>query len=499
MPGAGGASEGRAMWLTGTSQCGVLSAIALMGLAACSAGGGGPAHGFDQGVTMTRAQAVEDIDFALKALADIHPDLYWRSDPADIARRQQEVVAALPEKPTKLDLYIGLGELTSLFNDAHVAVTELPVHLRGSEGRSFAVSYFGTGGRFPASLDPYAEGLRVRDVPPRQVLLAPGDTISSINGVPASEILERLMALAPGSAETKRYEARMRLPVTLWEIGIKAPFQVALAASNTRAMRTVILDGWTRDDGTPPGTLTQTEPIKYEVLTDGIGLIRFIDMTESPERFYDRLLEIFRRISKNPPKGLVIDIRRNPGGNSLLGAMLLSFVTEKPYRLFTERHWKVSRTCQEWYATESDRDPQHLKPYLAARPGQILDAQLKEKRPQMSTLAYKGPVAALIGPGTFSSAAILADAMSTYHLATLFGRPTTEPANQYGEVCEAPLPNSGIHVGGPSALVVRANGDASSRGPVVPDVLIDSDPADPKEDPTLDAARGWIRSRIAGP
>ncbi len=43
---------------------------------------------------ITRSQVVTDIDYALTALADMHPILYWRSDPRDILRLKQELRVA---------------------------------------------------------------------------------------------------------------------------------------------------------------------------------------------------------------------------------------------------------------------------------------------------------------------------------------------------------------------------------------------------------------------
>src|SRR5262249_5674908 len=108
---------------------------------------------------------------------------------------------------------------------------------------------------------------------------------------------------------------------------------------------------------------------------------------------------------------------------------------------------------------------------------------------------YDGPVAVLIGPGTISSAAILADTVKTYHLAALFGAPITEPANMYGEVCQTTLPRTGIRIGAPSAFFIRDDGDAATNDPVVPDVPVGSDSTDPASDPALNAARRWLKSQ----
>ena len=483
----------------GSCRAGLLCA-GLLALTGCAAdGGAGPAHGFDRGVTMTRGQAIEDIDFALAALDDIHPDLYWRADRAEIARREEALTDGLPQNPTKFDLYILLSQLTALFNDGHVGVSSFPERLGGSEARLVLRGYFGTGGIFPATFDPYADGVRVLSVPAGTSALTPGDVITRINDVSADELLRRLEAQCPGSAATKRYHARADLGEMLWQAGIHAPFRVDLAPAGSLGARTVTLQGVKPADLADPLPRQSESWIRYRLVDGNIGLIEFAEMIEKPKRFEERLMGIFKRIASDKPRGLVIDIRRNPGGDSMLGDLLLRYVTRKPYRAFAERHWKVSHTCQDWYGTFKGEQAEYFKDYRAKPAGQMLVNSVAERWPLPAPYPYGGPVAVLIGPGTFSSAEIMADAIGAYHLATLFGEPTSEPASLYGEVCEASLPHSGIRVAAPSAYFVRANGDEKSVAPVMPDVPVDEDPVRPGSDPALDAARSWIRNQPPAP
>jgi len=481
----------------GAPWAGTLSAcFVVAGLTGCATEGNhGPAHGFEQGVGMTRSQAVEDVDFALGALADIHPDLYWRSDRAEIARQEKELTDGLPEKPTKFDLYILLSKLTALFNDGHVGVSAMPTRLEGPDAGAVLRGYFGTGRLFPATFDPYADGLRVQSVAAKTAGLMPGDVITRINDVPADELLRRLEAQSPGSIATKHFYVRDEIADMLWQVGVRAPFQVELAATGGGGARTLMLPGVKSGEFPDPLPGRSESWIRYRLLEGNIGLVEFSGMTEDPKRFEARLVDIFKRIASEKPRGLIIDIRHNVGGDSLLGDLLLKFITRKPYRAFAERHWKVSQTCQDWYGTYDAEQGKFFKTYRAMPAGELLVNPVAEDAPDAAPYPYAGPVAVLIGPGTFSSAEILADAISTYHLATLFGEPTSEPANLYGEVCEASLPHSGIRVAAPSALFVRADGDTKSSGPVKPDIPVNEEVADPRTDPALDAARRWIGAR----
>lgn len=99
----------------------------------------------------------------------------------------------------------------------------------------------------------------------------------------------------------------------------------------------------------------------------------------------------------------------------------------------------------------------------------------------------KGKVVMLIGTHTFSSANMLANAIGDYQLATLVGQPTGEPANDYGEIIQLELPNTKLGFTTATKQFIRANGDARSILPVMPDITVSDNPATP-EDEVLEAA-----------
>ena len=94
-----------------------------------------------------------------------------------------------------------------------------------------------------------------------------------------------------------------------------------------------------------------------------------------------------------------------------------------------------------------------------------------------------------------SSAVMVADAIATYDLATLAGRPTGGVPNSHGEVGFARLGRSGLIVSFSSAQFIRTSGDAADISPVAPELLLSETPAATGEDPELDAAVALIRNR----
>ena len=125
--------------------------------------------------------------------------------------------------------------------------------------------------------------------------------------------------------------------------------------------------------------------------------------------------------------------------------------------------------------------------------GEVLTMHSEVEKPGKNALRYKGKVCVLIGPNTFSSANMTANAIQDYNLATLIGEPTGEPANDYGELYEGFLPNTKIRFVTSSKMFVRANGDPADKNPVLPHITVALDPLSNKDD-VLNFAIEWIKN-----
>jgi len=126
----------------------------------------------------------------------------------------------------------------------------------------------------------------------------------------------------------------------------------------------------------------------------------------------------------------------------------------------------------------------------------VIDEELVEPRDE--ELRYDGPVAFLVGPGTFSAASSLAAAVKEYRLALLVGEETGGQLNSFGEAYPFRLPRTQLAAQVSSARHVQPNGDASTLGGVVPDVLVRPAPGD-KGDVVLEAAVARLLSQGAKP
>lgn len=436
---------------------------------------------------LLRVEVVDDLETLLRRLEEIHPDPWWHTPRDRIAAERDAILSALPERVPLQAAHTALRRITGLIGDGHVDLGDAPADPAQPDGWPLFGSEMRAGmAAFPLRLDPHAGTPRIGQIDVPGLAVEIGEPVLAINGQDVADLLTQIERLRAGSPALKRVKARVDLPYELWVQGLRPPFTVTLAS------RVEALAGWTLARLRPQ---TASEPLRYALTDDRLGILTLDSMPQDGVAFRRRLEAIFEQIASDAPRALVVDLRRNGGGNSGRGEELLDYLTDRPYRSFAEKRWKVSAACQRWHRANGTVPSASIRRYLAAQPGEEIRIANPLRNPRVSRLTFRGPVAVLIGPETFSSGVILANAVGDFGLATLVGRPTAEPATGHGEICETLLPHSGITLTAPSALLVRANGDASDRNPVQPDILVHHGAGAAAEDPDLAAVRAWLGRR----
>jgi hypothetical protein len=279
-------------------------------------------------------------------------------------------------------------------------------------------------------------------------------------------------------------------PRLLWEMGLEPPIAWEARAADGTLVRGV-------DPGATPNdardlfaaptrertasAAATTVPWSVRWLDDDIALLRWDRMDPRFESAWnDALEELFDELDARGAVGLVVDLRGNGGGTSSLAAPLLDAIAKRPYRFAGGKVWRRSgiydrflESCLVWWARvlpwRSMVSPVHAN--MAIGEERLLKNDLPDATPR--TPRFRGQVAFLIGPGTFSSAMMVADAVRTYDLALLIGRPTGGLPNSHGEIGFVRLANSGLVVSFCSARFLGASGDPNDTNPVLPHIASD--------------------------
>jgi hypothetical protein len=421
------------------------------------------------GPRFDRASMQLDLDAWLSEMEAAHPDPYTRIDREAFHARVRAERARLPATLDPLEYFAVLQRLAAGLHDAHTRF-HLP-----EESAAFSDDWF------PVKL-------RVQDgrvfVAEARSDISRGCEVTRINGVPATRILEAARGLV--SAENSggsNVVASLVVPA-LWLAGVRAPFRVE-GLSALREPINVVLDS-----RIPYAVSPQQRPYRLEWLDDRVAYLAIDDMTDVAG-FSTFAQNAFSAIDEKRARGLVVDLRQNGGGSTDVGELLLDRITDKPYRMSGEKHWRVSSRERAQLAGSTYATPD----YLAAATGTTLHYRGSPMRSRhVVTPMFRGPVCVLIGSNTGSSAMMLANAIEDYHLAKLIGEPTATPPNYFSQFVSFHLPRTLLEADVSTARFVRASGDATNTNPVMPDIAVSQSVEDwlRDEDTVLRRALEWI-------
>ena len=221
------------------------------------------------------------------------------------------------------------------------------------------------------------------------------------------------------------------------------------------------------------------------------GSIGYLDyrQCEDLEAFKKFCAGTFHTIAMNPIRALVIDIRRNGGGDSELNDVLWSYVTTKPFKQFGGTIEKSSAWLKGRYGPTKYKEI-YGDALWDAPDGKIIESGTDPNadliRPGPLPLRYHGPVYLLISAQTFSSAMACALAAKDYGLATIVGEETGEPVNSTGETFALTI-WTGLRAIFTTKVFLAPKPHPNDQG-VVPDIPVTTTPSDISagRDPVLD-------------
>ncbi len=202
----------------------------------------------------------------------------------------------------------------------------------------------------------------IEDTPAANAGILPGDVVTSIDGVDIDQSdLSDAVARMRGKVGSK-------VKVGIERKGISEPLSFELVRANV-----------------------QVHSVKQEMLEPGYGYLRITTFSETTGADLKTALTALRMTAQGKLKGLVLDLRNNPGG-VLEAAVSVSDA-------FLEDGIIV---------TASGRTPEsHFE--MDATPGDLIDG---------------APIAVLVNGGSASASEIVAGALKDHHRATLVGQTT---------------------------------------------------------------------------
>jgi hypothetical protein len=439
-----------------------------------------------------------------RALEEAHPGLYRYSSREEMGRGFDAQRAKLRHAMPKRQFERVLAETLAMIRCGHTSLNlDEDFKTAARNARTFPLRVKTEGPRLMVALNDTPDDSTIR----------PGMELTEINGRRTSDLVGQIMRVLPsdGDIETgKRHDISGRFATYYWWL-VEQPDQFSVTARDASG-RTVV----SRLAGVTEAERKSNHNALNEPMMAGIEkvlgwprenqAVRFIKDPEIAEirlkyfvgdAFPKRTEETFRTLRDKGTKALIIDLRGNGGGNDDYGAMLVGYLTDRPFRYFD--HIAMSTISPsfkehlEWRAA----DEQRLRDGTKANPGggylvtEKLHSGLAEQQP--GKYPFLGKVFVLTDGGTFSTAADFCAVAHHLKRATFIGEETGGGyyGNNSGPMPTLTLPNSKSSIRLPLYAYWNAvPGYAGMRRGTIPDHAVEMTVADVLHgvDAQLDAA-----------
>lgn len=457
--------------------------------------------------TFTADQVRQDFNELYRQLQASHFDLYARRSRADYDTLFNSMMAGFTRPMSEFETRIAFQKFAAFGRVAHANIafpSDAYGAYRDAGGRTFPMIVRVARGRVFVLVNNSGIGS-----------VSPGDEILTMNGVKMTDVLRRLSAHV--SADNDYMMGTLlenRLSALLWaEYGALDHFDLELGRAGSVLKASI--PARTRADiiaamkNQPTILDLDWDKREFRVTPDGVGYLRpgpfynnepnAVNMWDvTPFRsFIDKAFTAFLSAHVN---AIVIDIRDNPGGDNSFSDLMVSWYASKPYRFASDFRIRMSAAAVETNAKRvalapNDKDAISYKlaaAYAQHRMGEVFSFDIPLAYPREG-MRFGGRVYLLQNRHSYSNTVQVAALSQDYGFAKILGEETSDLATTMGAMEQFTLPRTGIDVGFPKALIVRANGNMAPRG-VVPDIAIETPVVEPASDPVLAQALQIARS-----
>jgi hypothetical protein len=437
---------------------------------------------------LTAGQMQADFDLMRHALEEAHPGLYRYSTKAQMDGEFDAQRAKLTHPMSRSQFEIVVAQTLASIRCGHTRMgwdPEMEAAIRN--GRGFPLRVMFEGERLMVLLNQTPDDRTIR----------PGMELISINGRSVPDLIKQFwpVTYADGDIETaKRHDIANDFEKDYWWL-VGQPEDYTIAAKDMQSGRTVVVklagvtEAQRKENHNPVNDamlagLAKVRGDSYKKLS-----LRFLKNPDIAEiriplfigNDYPHFIEeSFRTLREKGTKTLIIDLRNNGGGEDTYGIMLLSYLTDKPFRYVDHANVKtLTWSFQDhWDAKPLDAGQlAHIREGLIPNPAggyfvtEKLGDFLGEKQPAASP--FRGKVFILIDGGSFSTTGDFCAVTHHLKLATFIGEETAGAycGNNSDTEPTVTLPNSEVRFGLPLSSSWNAVGDEGNRHGTIPDYV----------------------------
>lgn len=427
-----------------------------------------PSTVFADQTLYSKSEIKEDIDFLIKTMEDVHPNLY----------------SNFPEKNFDSAIEFEFNEIKNPISAAEIFTTFEPILSKLNDGHTgirvpndFIKSLKETKNLFGIIAELKDGKINFLNASIPNALEYKNCEIISINGESTEQIYNQMINYISGTNLNYREIILNKNFVAYYHLEhpFEKVYKIKIKTTENKIKELIIpsVDTKTYENLYSTEKSVQKKDFSYKQLNETTVCLTFNSFSDF-DKFQLFLDDMFKEIKTNSIDNLIIDIRENGGGNSRLGDLLIESIYNKPFSQTSRSEIKISNEILNYYTkifkdrSISDEDIKKQIDQNKAFLGKNYPTQNPITRNYLDNSVFNGNVYVLTSDNTFSSATMFAATIKDYNIGQIIGEETGGLATHFGDLYTFTLPNSNLNAYVSHKYFVRPNGLNTHHG-VIPD------------------------------
>ncbi len=465
---------------------------------------------YDIDKEFSATQLKEDFQILRQSLETIHPAIYTYQSKEDLDRRFDQMAAAIQGPMTELEFYKLIGVLLKEIADGHTDI----------EASSACYEMLDASAKlFPFQVKWVEDALYITHNFSSVEEVRKGDMIKTINGKEVGPIFKQLRDYMPrdGKIVHGPNQVLARLFMDFYYFMVERPegFDLELEAVGGD-LRQIYVPAETLPSieanikkryPSPKNAGNNKKPqLELELESDhAILTVRSFHpgrIKDGGQHFSKFFKQAFTKLEEAEVEHLILDLRNNGGGAAEVVRQLLSYLAEKPFRLYRQQIARTTRIPNHEHFRNNIRKIESWARKNLRKSGDhyvLIDGDSKVQKQQ--TPGFKGQLYVLVNERSYSATADFVGMLRSLRPVEFIGQETggNPLRSTGGERLTLVLPHSKIRVLIPT-IQFQLNVDAENQGHgLMPDHLVVPTIRDylAKRDVEKEFARALISKRIA--
>lgn len=412
--------------------------------------------------TLQPEEAKSDITQWLEFIDKTHPDLaYTIKDVDAFHRKVNQFKQSINEPIAVRKFWLEMMKFNSVISDGHSSLTP-------PDRKALVTDYLKNGGMlFPFKVIFDNGQLIIKEQLNGEPSNLAGNEIIKINGKSISTILEPLLERTFGDSDNQRKAVlATRFSTYYWMYFGEQKEFIIHTKNGSHEIKSITVNASNEMHYSENNFESN---FQYSVLNKDTGLLTINTFLwlEDEARVFDFLQSVFANIKEKNLTHLIIDIRKNSGGDDHFWKKgILPYIADKPWKTGSNYKLKV-------IAGRVGKDQKEGDVVI----GEIGTVQQVDTD---NPLKFTGDISVLISPYTYSSSILFVNVIQDYSFGKLVGDKTGGKSGQTGGIQRQILTNSGLQTVVPRFWLSRPKGGHNLEL-VALDTIINYDPMQPTQ------------------